>query len=230
MGLLLTCRDAVDFHETIFLREITVRNLIPRRREIRLYFHQNFDISGNDVGDTAVFDPKTGGIVHYKANRYFLAHGWLSGTEGLSAYAVGQKGSGGREGTFKDAEDGHLSKNPVAQGSVDSVICLKLQVNANDQGKTWYWIAAGKTWSDVRRLNALVRHKAPENLIRRTHDYWHIWVHKENPELDRLPGSIRELYRRSLLVLRTQIDWQGGILAANDSDVIQFNRDTYSYI
>jgi glucoamylase len=31
-------------------------------------------------------------------------------------------------------------------------------------------------------------------------------------------------------VLQSQIDGDGGILAANDSDVIQFNRDTYSYI
>ncbi|RJO64131.1 MAG: hypothetical protein C4523_18875, partial [Myxococcales bacterium] len=28
----------------------------------------------------------------------------------------------------------------------------------------------------------------------------------------------------------TQLDWEGGVLAGNDSDVIQFNRDTYSYV
>ncbi len=31
-------------------------------------------------------------------------------------------------------------------------------------------------------------------------------------------------------MLSTQLDWEGGVLAANDSDVIQFNRDTYSYV
>ncbi len=42
--------------------------------------------------------------------------------------------------------------------------------------------------------------------------------------------EIARLYNRSLLILRTQIDWQGGILAGNDSDIIRFNRDTYSYV
>jgi GH15 family glucan-1,4-alpha-glucosidase len=45
-----------------------------------------------------------------------------------------------------------------------------------------------------------------------------------------LPQSVAKLYRRSLLVLNTQVDAGGGILAANDSDVVMFNRDTYSYI
>ena len=33
LGLLLTCRDAVDFHENVYLREITVENMDPRERE-----------------------------------------------------------------------------------------------------------------------------------------------------------------------------------------------------
>ena len=42
--------------------------------------------------------------------------------------------------------------------------------------------------------------------------------------------DITRFYRRSLLVLRTQIDNGGAILAANDSDVLQYNRDSYSYL
>src|SRR4030095_7847698 len=33
-----------------------------------------------------------------------------------------------------------------------------------------------------------------------------------------------------LLIVRTQIDNDGAIIAANDSDYLQFNRDTYSYM
>src|SRR5690606_31381472 len=36
--------------------------------------------------------------------------------------------------------------------------------------------------------------------------------------------------RRSLLIIRTQIDRGGAILAANDSDILQFGRDHYSYM
>src|SRR3990167_5418267 len=70
LGVLLTCRDAVDFHENIYLREVVVENLRPAARDIRLFFAQSFNISGNRVGDTAAFDPETGGIVHYKGSRY----------------------------------------------------------------------------------------------------------------------------------------------------------------
>ncbi|HEX2768678.1 MAG TPA: hypothetical protein VHN12_05300, partial [Geobacteraceae bacterium] len=38
LGILLACRDAVDFHENIYLREITVENMRPEEREVRLFF------------------------------------------------------------------------------------------------------------------------------------------------------------------------------------------------
>jgi glucoamylase len=230
MQVLLTCQDAVDFHENVLIREIFVENLSPHAREIRLFFSNDFNISGNDVGDTAALDPKTGAIVHYKAARYFLIGGRCEESEGLSQFAVGQKGIGGKEGTFKDAEDGELSGNPIAQGTVDSVVSLTLHLKGNAGGKAWFWMAAGEDWTEVRRLDGLVKRKHPEVLISRTREYWYLWSHKETPRLDVLPEIVGEQYRRSLLVLRTQIDWQGGILAANDSDVIQFNRDTYSYV
>ncbi|MBI5015484.1 MAG: glycoside hydrolase family 15 protein [Deltaproteobacteria bacterium] len=230
LRLLLTCRDAVDFHEDVYLREVAVENLAPERREVRLFFCQNFSISGNGVGDTAAFDPSTGGLVHYKGPRYFLANGRGQDGRGPSRWAVGQKEVEGREGTWRDAEDGELSGNPIAQGSVDSVLGLTLELDGLSRGSAHYWLSAGQTWAEVRELDALVRGKGPEALLRRTSDYWRLWVRKENPPLEGLPAPVVELYGRSLLVLVSQIDGQGGILAANDSDVVQFNRDTYSYV
>lgn len=230
LRLLVRCRDAVDFHENIYCREISVENMGSGNREIRLFFHQDFDISGNSIGDTAAFDPKTGGVIHYKGARYFLINGSTADAEGLAQFAVGQKGLGAKEGTFRDAEDGILSANTIAQGSVDSVVGLTLTLDSASTGTAYYWIAAGKNWDEARVLDALIREKRPENLLQRTADYWHLWAHKETPLLKHVPEKVGKLYRRSLLILRTQIDWQGGIIAANDSDVIQFNRDTYSYI
>ena len=230
LRILLTCRDAVDFHENIYLREVVVENMDPREREVRLFFSQDFDISGNSVGDTAAFDPMRSAIVHYKGSRYFLVNGSPAGGKGFSQFAVGQKGIGGKEGTFKDAEDGILSGNPIAQGSVDSAIGLTLHLDGMSKGKANYWIAAGQDWGEVRRLDALVQERGLEHLIKRTHDYWLLWVRKETPPLEHLPEFVGQLYRRSLLILKTQIDWQGGILAANDSDIIRYSRDTYCYV
>ena len=230
LGVALACHDAVDFHEDLYIREIVVTNVAPTPREIRLFFTLDLAISGNELGDTAGYDPKTGAVVHYKGPRYFLAGGMAMEGEGLSQFAVGQKGFEGWEGTFKDAEDGLLSGNPIAQGSVDSVIGLTLTLPPYESGQAYYWLAAGQSWEDVLRLDGLVKHKQPAGHLKRTADYWRLWLRKESPGLELLPEPVAELYRRSLLVIRTQIDWQGGILAANDSDVVYFNRDTYSYV
>jgi len=230
MGVLLMCRDAVDFHENVYVREIVIENMLPQDRHIRLFLSHSLDISGNSVGDTAAFDPESGGLVHYKGPRYFIIGGKTENTSGLDQFAVGQKNINDKEGTYIDAEDGLLSGNTIAQGSVDSVIALHLEIKGMSQEKAYYWLAAGETWQSVRRLDAIVKHKSPETLIKRTADYWHLWVHKETLSLDQLPPKVASLYRRSLLLLNTQIDSQGGILAANDSDVVMFNRDTYSYI
>lgn len=230
LGVALLCRDAVDFDEDLYLRVISVKNLAARPREIRLFLHLCLGISGNTVGDTAAFDPTTGGVVHYKGARYFLVNGQVDGTEGLDQFATGQTGTDGKIGTFKDAEDGRLSGNPIAQGSVDAVIGLKMILAPMEERKAYFWMVAAQSWEALRQMDALVKQKHPEKLLERTADYWRLWVRKESPPLSELPNQVAELYKRSLLILRSQTDWQGGILAGNDSDVIQFNRDTYSYI
>jgi glucoamylase len=230
LELILICHDVVDFHENIFIREVSVENLMSRRRDVRLFFSQDFNISGNNIGDTAAYDPKADSIVHYKRDRYFIVSGITEQSRGLHQFATGQKRSEKKEGTFRDAEDGVLSGNPIAQGSVDSVISLSLTVEGNNTAKAYYWIGAGKSWDEVRLQNTIIRDRHPVSFIRRTEEYWHLWTHKETPCFENIPQKIADAYRRSLLIVRTQIDWEGGIVAANDSDVITFNRDTYSYV
>ncbi len=227
LELLLVCHDAVDFHEDILVREIRVENLANRGREVRLFFSHDFEISGNSVGDTAAFDPQSQGIIHYKGARYFLANGCSAGQPAPQQFAVGQKNS---EGTFRDAEDGELSGNTIAQGSVDSVLALHLKLRPMAQKTAYYWLAAGESWEAVQRLDGVIKHKTPQAMLKRTTDYWALWVNVETPGLALFPEKVAKLYRQSLLILNTQIDWQGGIIAANDSDVILFNRDTYSYV
>ncbi|MCL6622333.1 MAG: glycoside hydrolase family 15 protein [Syntrophobacterales bacterium] len=230
LQLLLRCRDAVDFHEDVWLREVEVENLAPDPREVRLFFSLDLSISGNNVGDTAAFDPKSGGLLHYKGARYFLANAWGDNPDGLEQFAVGEKGLPGKEGTWRDAEDGLLSGNPIAQGSVDSVLGVSLTVPGMDRRSAYFWLAAGENRAEVQALDRLVKSRHPARLLKRTADYWTLWIKKESPPLGLLPAKVGELYHRSLLILRTQTDAQGGILAGNDSDVIHFNRDTYSYV
>jgi glucoamylase len=232
LRLRLRCHDAVDFDRDVYLRRIDVENCSPEDREVRLYFHQNFHIMGTEVGDTAYFDPHHRALVHYKGKRWFMCNVALSDVQrdGFDGYATGTKEVDGREGTWRDAEDGRLEGNPIAQGSVDSTGEFKLPMKANEVGTVYYWICCGERYPDVEHDNAAVLDRGPESFIRRTRDYWRAWIHEKMMAFADLPEEVCRMYRRSLLVLRTQIDSHGGIVAANDSDISQFARDTYSYV
>jgi len=82
----------------------------------------------------------------------------------------------------------------------------------------------------VKRLNDLVVQSTPGYFLRRTADYWRLWLDRESIKFGDLPDTIRRLYARSLLILRTHINNNGSIIAASDSDILNFSRDTYTYM
>ena len=158
LGLRVRCRDAVDFDRTLYLKEVTIEDVTGRDRDVRLFQHFDARLWGNDIGDSAFYDPRTRAIVHYKGRRYFLITGVnAKGESGLSSFAIGLKEALGREGTWRDAEDGELSRNLVAQGSIDSVGMLGVRVGANALATATFVIAAGQTYDEVRDLDKLVR-------------------------------------------------------------------------
>lgn len=230
LSLELRCSDMVDSDLNVFVRKIDVIDRSIKERQVRLFFSHDFHLYGNDIGDTAYFDPRTRCLIHYKANRYFLINCLDPGKEGIQHFACGDKEGPGRLGTWKDAEDGELSGNPVAWGSADSAVGLWLDLTPGGKATAYYWVAAGTDHHEVAQLNQTVLETTPAEMIRRTSDYWTAWVQKEHRPSGDLPKSVTDIFNRSLLVLRTQIDNRGAITAANDSDIIRFGRDTYSYM
>ncbi|MGB7926277.1 MAG: glycoside hydrolase family 15 protein [Pyrinomonadaceae bacterium] len=220
--------DAVDVSENVFVRRLRVRNLSDARREFRLFFHHDFYISESEVGDTAYFDPEPRALIHYKGQRYFLIS--TDAPEGVESFATGRKAFRGAEGTWRDAEDGILAQSAITEGSVDSTIGRTLLIDGGETAETFYWIAAGKSHKEVAQLNHFVRLRHPRTLIARTDDYWRAWVNKNEIDFGNLPAEVVHLFKRSLLVVRTQIDQGGAIIAANDSDVTLRATDHYSYL
>jgi len=230
LGLELCCSDVVDIDLNVYIKKIEVTNLNEKERQVRLFFSHDFHLYGNDIGDTAYFDPRTRSIVHYKANRYFLIGCSAAEKYGVDYYACGDKEVPGREGTWKDAEDGELSGNDISWGSADSTIGIWLQLPSGGKAEAFYWVAAGTHYNEVAQLNHEVIEKTPIALIKRTSNYWEAWVQKESRSFGDLPKTVTEIFNRSLLILRTQIDNRGAIIAANDSDIVRFGKDTYSYM
>ena len=105
---------------------------------------------------------------------------------------------------------------------------LSVTVEANAESKAYFWLATGTAWDHVRTIDRIVKEKRACKPDITDAELLATMDSQKNPQLSLLPAEIGDLYRRSLLVVRTQVDWQGGIVAGNDSDVIRFNRDTYS--
>ena len=240
LELRLICSEAVDIVLPLYVRRVEIRDLRGAEREVRLFFHHDFHILGNPVGDTAYYEPERRALFHYKADRWFMMNGARPAPPpeegmapfelGIDQWATGTKEFRGAEGTWRDAEDGELSGNPIAQGSVDSTLALHARISPNATAVLHYWLAAGTSFEEVTRVNRLVRKRGPEDFLGRTRDYWRLWSEKPHRDLSMLPEEVPPLLRRSLLIIRTQIDDGGGIVAANDSDILGFARDTYSYV
>jgi hypothetical protein len=49
-----------------------VKNLAHHDRVVRVMHHQDFNMFGTKVGDTAYFDPELKSIVHYRNKRYIM--------------------------------------------------------------------------------------------------------------------------------------------------------------
>jgi GH15 family glucan-1,4-alpha-glucosidase len=231
LGITLVCADCVDVGRNIYVKRVEVRNLRGSLRKVRLFQHLDLHLWGNSVGDTAFYDPDAHTLVAYKGRRYLMLGAKSGGTIGITRWATGRKGTGGMEGTWRDAEDGDLGGNPIAQGSVDCVGGVDLSVPEGGSSFAYFWIVACQRYGDGRQLHDLVVERGPESFLTRTLSYWRLWANRSDPaRFAGLSPEVVNLYLRSLLVVRTQIDDGGAIIAANDADILQFGRDTYSYM
>ena len=230
LKLALYCNDVVDFHRPIMVRKIKVKNLHARERLVRIMHHQDFNMFGTKIGDTAYYDPDLRAIIHYRGKRYVMVSFYSSGEQRIDEYATGTSGFHGAEGTWRDAEDGHLQGNPIAQGAVDSTIAHHVSVPSEDERTVYMVVIAGHSREELLEQHKWLLKIGPQGVIDRTTSYWRLWVGGTNINFGNLPPKVVDLFKRSLLVVRTQIDNGGAIMAANDSDILQFSRDTYSYM
>lgn len=228
LQLELRFSDIVYNEHDIYVRHVEVHNLGPSDRAVKLFFNQQFHISESRHGDTGYYSPELHAIVHYKGRRVFAISA-KSNDAFFDDYSVGLLGIEGKEGTWRDAEDGMLSKSPIEHGSVDSVIGLSLFIPKGGMRVVSYWIACGETYRHVEKYHRDILSRGPEHLRKTTSDFWKAWVDREEFFDCPLDKKFIELYRRSLLVMRAHTDNRGPIIASGDSSILQNGRDTYCY-
>ncbi|HIH04232.1 MAG TPA: glycoside hydrolase family 15 protein [Methanoregulaceae archaeon] len=229
LQLELYLEEGVHHLHDIFLRSLTVKNRADRPREVRVFLSFDIHVTDSDKGVTAIYYPPFGGVIHYKKDRYFLIGG-RSEDGGLYQYAVGVIEFGDHVGAWKDAEDGDLNMNPVAHGSVDSVISVRFAVPASGESRGWFWIVAGKNRADLKTLRQIIQEETEASLLHEAEAYSRAWGTKSEIQFGAMPDDIVRMFGTSLHVLHSQIDARGAIIASCDSDILRFNRDTYSYM
>lgn len=230
LGLRIRCYDTVDSDRNAYVRKVVVRSTRSEPRDIKLFFHHDLNLSGNPVGDTAMYDPETQSVIHYKGRRYVLVNCQVDTTFGVGEYTCGRSGIGETVGTWRDAEDGVLAMTAIAQGAVDSTIAVPLHIESAGNVTMYYWICAGDRYSAVRQLDDAVRRETPAQILSRTASHWYTWVNKPGRDLRDLPDEIIDLYRRSLLTVATHCDRDGAVLASCDSDVQWGHNDHRAYM
>ena len=229
IGIEIEMNDIVYNEKNIFLRRFTVHNTNKRKREIKIFLGQEFQLSESHRGDTGFYDPHTHTIIHYKSKRVFLVNA-ASLKERFDDYSIGIFQIEGKEGSFRDAEDGILSKNPIEHGSVDSIVCMTLSIDGGGSSTFHYWICVGESLDEVHTLNAHVVLKSPQYLMKTAGDYWNAWVNKQGFTFHGLSVGAVNLFKKSLFYIRAHTDDGGAVLASGDSDMLYHGRDTYGYV
>ncbi len=229
LGINLTSKDAVHNEQNVFLRHFTIFNNGDKTREIKLFFSQQFRISESRRGDTAFYDPRVKAIIHYKGKVTLLVNAFICDKQ-FTDYNIGLFGIEGKEGTYFDAQDGHLERNPIEHGSVDSIISVTAKVAPDGNQDVYYWVVCGDSIPVVHTLDEYVITEKPERLIATSEAYWRAWLQKEDRDLSALPEPLKVLFNRSLVTMRIHTDNRGGIIASSDTDMLHHGRDTYSYV
>lgn len=221
--------DCVDSEFTALLRNIHVINMADTEREIRLFMHQVFVISDSNMSDTVQFIPEERSILHYKGHRAFLVKGAHADGTPFDSYSVGLFGSEGHEGTFRDAEDGDLMQNNVEHGRVDSVIGFHMQIRAHSSKRVYYWIAAGRSEREAKKISDNIEKDGVLHHILKTANWWAKWAEPAKKIAAKLPEKYRTSFIRSALIIKSQTDKHGAVIASTDTTMLNYERDAYAY-
>jgi oligosaccharide amylase len=230
LGISLVMEDIVYNESNIFLRKVDVYNHHNECVDVKVFFHQVFLIAENKKRNTAFFDPTHTAVVHYRGRRVFIVNGRTAEGQPFDDFSLGAYQFEGKEGTFKDAEDGQLGKNAVEHGSVDSVVRFSLRCDAQLKSTLYYWITAGKSLEEAYSLNEMVMTKSAAAMLHSTEEFWRAWLNKRDFHLSNLSEEQAKLFKNSLYVIRAHVDNRGSIIASADSEMIEYGKDDYAYM
>jgi GH15 family glucan-1,4-alpha-glucosidase len=229
LGVIILLQDFVDHQFDAFCRIIKVRNVNEKKRQIRIFMHQVFEISRAGRADTALYVPGEDYILDYKGRCCLLVSARDSLGRPFDQFAIGNYGIEGKQGTFRDAEDGELSGHPIEHGGVDSVVRFSLDIESNQESRLDYWVIASDSQYNGEIVQAELKRGLDHRIIS-NQQYWKTWLATGEPRLQKIAPEYQDMARKSLLVIKAHTDDRGGVIASCDSSIYNYGRDYYSYV
>ncbi len=229
LGIKLSLRDFVDVNMNAFCRQVTVENMRNTDREVRVFFHQVFQISRGGRGDTALYEPDENYILDYKGRCSLLIYS-QSDDVPFDQFSVGNFEIEGKEGTWRDAEDGTLEGNPIEHGGVDSVIAQTVQLASKGSASIDYWIVAADSQYTAERIHHKLRKEGLPARIKTNQSSWQEWLETASDVLINMPKEHQTAIKKSLMIIKAHTDKRGGVIASCDSSIYNYGRDYYSYV
>ncbi len=230
LGISLKFVDFVDQQYNVFIRRIKVTNESEnKQREVRLFMHQVFEISRLGRADTALYVPDDHYLLDYKGRCCLLIAGKFIDGKDFDQFAVGNYSIEGKEGTFKDAEDGNLSGNLVEHAGVDSAIRFARSLSPKESYEADYWVVAAESQYDAQLVHTYLKHYDISEREKSVRSLWYEWL---SPALEKIQDVSIEhasAITKSLLIVKAHIDVRGSILASGDSSIFNYGRDYYCY-
>ena len=226
LGLDVTLDDMVHPNLDLIVRRITLRNPGAKARRMRVFHYQSLSIAGSLYQGTAYWDADRRTVNHYKGSYYFQ----IQGQPAFSHFSCGEHTLKGLQGSYVDAEDGELGGNPISHGAADSVVQWNLEVPAGQERSVHLLVMIGRSRRQVNEMYRHVGDRDPGLFTAECIGYGNHWArHRQVDIAPDLSKRVRDIYRRSLFVMRDCQAQSGAILASPDSRTLKWGGDTYTY-
>jgi len=230
LGIVIEFDDTVDSDMSVFIRNIHVVNTFEQARDIRLFMYQAFAIGDSRSNtDTAQYLPDSDAILHYRGRRAFVISGTTADNKPFDQHSIGLFGIENHEGTYKDAEDGELGGNVVEHGRVDSILRFSLHIEGRSSARVHYWIAAGMSNREALYIHKQVQDQGIDARIHKTAAWWQEWLQPSIDFAQGLPKDHQDLFLESMMIIKSQIDKRGAVMASTDTTMLNYSRDAYAY-
>lgn len=230
IGIRLEFDDFVDSDMSAFMRNIHVINMHDDERQVKLYLYQAFVIGDSRSNtDTAQYLPDSEAILHYRGRRAFVVSGESDTGDPFDQYTIGLFGIEGLEGSYRDAEDGELSRSNVEHGRVDSIVGFTLALKAHDSRRVHYSISAGTSIRQALYVDRKIYEDGFAARMYATAQSWFRWLEPAYLVADSLPRHQREKVILSTMLLKAHMDQHGAVIASTDSSMLNYERDAYAY-